>query len=117
MIESPWKVAIAIGLDLVLVKALPHIDRYLKQTPLQRCMSSKNTAIHMADYECRIELGMGPTEKPVSNEKKKVTLSTEDKAKLDAIFKEQRKVTLSVEDRAALDAIFKKSKEEKEEKP
>jgi hypothetical protein len=98
--SDTWKIAIAIGIGMILVKAMPHIDRYLRQTPLQRCESSKHTDIFTAEYECRIELGMEPIEKPVRNQKKKETGTPETRAIMDRItgkYKSQKKVTLTPE--------------------
>ena len=62
--EPKWIWGMLVGPPLLILGtiAYPHIDRYLHQTPLERCVSSKSLSIHAAEHECRIELGMEPNE-------------------------------------------------------
>lgn len=111
---DPMTVGAILGAPILIIGTITYksVNGYLKQTPWERCISSKDTYVQMADYECRIELGMEPIEKPVFSRKKKVTLSPEREAELKAILFRQKDVTLSPEDMARVKAILYKPKED-----
>jgi hypothetical protein len=105
----------AIPVTVILKVAYPKIDRYLRQTPLDRCVSAKTTDIHTGEHECRIELGMPPNEGleqylAQRNQKKKVPIAPEVREELGRVwaeFESDDKLIAECEDRLGNDLAIR----------